>query len=109
MRFPWFVHSEDLHSDLSHRGGELHQATGNTSPQESQSPGNARIDSKGKLPTFGGNSDCEYTFFQACRIPEPVVTAPPAAQQAPVPVLERRAPSSEAPRTGVNSMFGAGK
>jgi hypothetical protein len=34
------------------------------------------------------------------------VTLPPAAQQAPLPTLERRAPSSEAPRAGVNSMFG---
>jgi hypothetical protein len=34
------------------------------------------------------------------------VTLPPAAQQASLPALERRAPSSEAPRAGVNSMFG---
>ena len=34
------------------------------------------------------------------------VTLPPAAQQAPLPMLERRAPSSEVPRAGVNSMFG---
>jgi hypothetical protein len=34
------------------------------------------------------------------------VTPPPAAQQASLPALERRAPSSEAPRAGVNSMFG---
>jgi hypothetical protein len=34
------------------------------------------------------------------------VTLPPSAQQAPLPMLERRAPSSEAPRAGVNSMFG---
>jgi len=34
------------------------------------------------------------------------VTLSPAAQQAPLPALERRAPSSEAPRAGVNSMFG---
>ena len=34
------------------------------------------------------------------------VTLPPAAQQASLPTLERRAPSSEAPRAGVNSMFG---
>jgi hypothetical protein len=34
------------------------------------------------------------------------VTPPPAAQQAPLPALERRAPSSKAPRAGVNSMFG---
>ena len=33
------------------------------------------------------------------------VTLSPAAQQ-PLPTLERRAPSSEAPRAGVNSMFG---
>lgn len=34
--------------------------------------------------------------------------APPqlAAQQAPLPALERRDPSAEAPRAGVNSMFG---
>jgi hypothetical protein len=34
------------------------------------------------------------------------VTPPPAAQQASLAALERRAPSSEAPRAGVNSMFG---
>jgi hypothetical protein len=34
------------------------------------------------------------------------VARPPAAQQASLPALERRAPSSEAPRAGVNSMFG---
>ena len=34
------------------------------------------------------------------------VTLAPAAQQASLPALERRAPSSEAPRAGVNSMFG---
>jgi hypothetical protein len=34
------------------------------------------------------------------------VTLPPAAQQPSLPALERRAPSSEAPRAGVNSMFG---
>jgi hypothetical protein len=34
------------------------------------------------------------------------VTLPSAAQQASLPALERRAPSSEAPRAGVNSMFG---
>jgi hypothetical protein len=34
------------------------------------------------------------------------VTLPPATQQASLPALERRAPSSEAPRAGVNSMFG---
>ena len=38
-------------------------------------------------------------------VPQPV-TPPPAAQQASLPALERRAPSSEAPRAGVNSMFG---
>jgi len=31
---------------------------------------------------------------------------PPVAQQAPLPALERREPSAEAPRAGVNSMFG---
>jgi hypothetical protein len=31
---------------------------------------------------------------------------PPDAQQAPLPPLERREPSVEAPRAGVNSMFG---
>jgi hypothetical protein len=34
------------------------------------------------------------------------VTPSPAAQQASVPALERREPSAEAPRAGVNSMFG---
>ncbi|HEY6387963.1 MAG TPA: hypothetical protein VIX91_19985 [Candidatus Acidoferrum sp.] len=34
------------------------------------------------------------------------VTPPPVAQQAPLPALERREPSAEAPRAGVNSMFG---
>jgi hypothetical protein len=34
------------------------------------------------------------------------VTPPQAAQQAPPPPLEPRAPSAEAPRAGVNSMFG---
>jgi hypothetical protein len=33
-------------------------------------------------------------------------TPPPDAQQAPLPPLERREPSAEAPRVGVNSMFG---
>jgi hypothetical protein len=33
-------------------------------------------------------------------------TPPPDAQQAPLPPLERREPSAEAPRAGVNSMFG---
>ena len=33
-------------------------------------------------------------------------TPPQAAQEAPPPPLERRAPSGEAPRAGVNSMFG---
>ncbi|HKN76438.1 MAG TPA: hypothetical protein VJW94_14760 [Candidatus Acidoferrum sp.] len=33
-------------------------------------------------------------------------TPTPAAQQAPLPALERREPSAEAPRAGVNSMFG---
>jgi hypothetical protein len=34
------------------------------------------------------------------------VTPEPAAQQASLPRLERRGPSSDAPRAGVNSMFG---
>jgi hypothetical protein len=34
------------------------------------------------------------------------VTPSPAAQQASVPALERREPSVDAPRAGVNSMFG---
>jgi hypothetical protein len=34
------------------------------------------------------------------------VTSPPAAQQASLPALERRKASAEAPRAGVNSMFG---
>ena len=34
------------------------------------------------------------------------VTLEPAAQQASLPRLERRGPSSDAPRAGVNSMFG---
>jgi len=34
------------------------------------------------------------------------VTLEPAAQQASLPALERRGPSSDAPRAGVNSMFG---
>jgi hypothetical protein len=34
------------------------------------------------------------------------VTAPSVAQQASLPALERREPSTEAPRAGVNSMFG---
>jgi uncharacterized membrane protein len=33
-------------------------------------------------------------------------TPAPAAQQAPLPALERREPSAEVPRAGVNSMFG---
>lgn len=37
---------------------------------------------------------------------QPPVTPPPADQQASLPALERRAPSAEAPRAGVNSMFG---
>ena len=31
---------------------------------------------------------------------------PPSDQQAPLPALERRGPSAEGPRAGVNSMFG---
>jgi hypothetical protein len=38
-------------------------------------------------------------------LPQPV-TSPPAAQQAPLPALERRESSAESPRAGVNSMFG---
>jgi hypothetical protein len=38
-------------------------------------------------------------------VPQPVTT-PQADQQAPLPPLERRAPSADAPRGGVNSMFG---
>ncbi len=34
------------------------------------------------------------------------VTPPPAAQPAALPALERREPSAQAPRAGVNSMFG---
>jgi hypothetical protein len=34
------------------------------------------------------------------------VTPSPAAPQTSVPALERREPSAEAPRAGVNSMFG---
>jgi hypothetical protein len=33
-------------------------------------------------------------------------TPPPAAEQASLPALERRDPSAEVPRAGVNSMFG---
>ena len=36
----------------------------------------------------------------------PPATPPPADQQASLPTLEGRAPSAEAPRAGVNSMFG---
>jgi hypothetical protein len=38
-------------------------------------------------------------------VPQPV-TPQPAAQEASLPALERRDPSVEAPRAGVNSMFG---
>jgi hypothetical protein len=37
---------------------------------------------------------------------QPPVISPPADQQASLPALERRTPSAEAPRAGVNSMFG---
>jgi hypothetical protein len=37
---------------------------------------------------------------------QPPVTPPPATQQASLPALERREPSVETPRAGVNSMFG---
>jgi len=37
---------------------------------------------------------------------KPHVTSPPADQQTSLPALERRAPSAEAARAGVNSMFG---
>jgi len=37
---------------------------------------------------------------------QPPVTSPPADQQASLPALERRKASAEAPRAGVNSMFG---
>jgi hypothetical protein len=36
---------------------------------------------------------------------QPPVTPPPATPQASLPTLERREPSVEAPRAGVNSMF----
>ncbi len=39
----------------------------------------------------------------AAAAPTPAATDQPAAQQ---PALERRAPSADAPRAGVNSMFG---
>jgi hypothetical protein len=42
---------------------------------------------------------------QPADVQEPV-TPPPAVQHASLPALERRAPSAEAPRAGVNSMFG---
>jgi hypothetical protein len=38
-------------------------------------------------------------------LPQPV-TSPPAAQQASLPALKRRESPAEAPRAGVNSMFG---
>ena len=41
----------------------------------------------------------------AATVQQPV-TRSPAVQQASVPALERREPSAEAPRAGVNSMFG---
>ena len=37
---------------------------------------------------------------------QPAVAPPPTAQQAPPPAPDQRAPSGEAPRAGVNSMFG---
>jgi hypothetical protein len=37
---------------------------------------------------------------------QPPASPPPAAQQASLPALERREPSAEVPRAGVNSMFG---
>jgi len=37
---------------------------------------------------------------------EQPVSSPPATQEAPLPALQRREPSVEAPRAGVNSMFG---
>ena len=37
---------------------------------------------------------------------QPPVTQVPAAEQASLPALERRAPTAEVPRAGVNSMFG---
>jgi hypothetical protein len=37
---------------------------------------------------------------------QPPVTPPPADQRPSLPALERRAPSAEVPRSGVNSMFG---
>jgi len=39
-------------------------------------------------------------------VQQPATTPPPAAQRASLPALERRASSSDAPRGGVNSMFG---
>jgi hypothetical protein len=39
-------------------------------------------------------------------IVQPPVTPPPTDRQASLPTLERRASSAEAPRAGVNSMFG---
>jgi hypothetical protein len=37
---------------------------------------------------------------------QPSVTPAPAAEQASLPALERREPTAEVPRAGVNSMFG---
>jgi len=59
-------------------------------------PGFATVSAAGATPTSASDQPT---------VQQPV-TPPPAAQQATLPVLERRAPSSQAPRAGVNSMFG---
>jgi len=55
------------------------------------------------VATPGGTAPASISDQPAVQQP---MTQPPSAQQASLPALERRAPSSEAPRGGVNSMFG---
>jgi hypothetical protein len=56
----------------------------------------------------GAAASAPAAGLRAVRMPPAQQPTPPQldAQQAPLPDLERRDPSAEAPRAGVNSMFG---
>jgi hypothetical protein len=56
-------------------------------------------------PSVATRSAAALSASDQATVQQPVTT-PPAAQQASLPMLERRAPASEPPRAGVNSMFG---
>ena len=56
-------------------------------------------------PSVATTSAAALSAADQPTVQQPVALSP-ADQQASLPALERRAPSSEAPRAGVNSMFG---